>query len=319
MCSKVLRVLLVLFLFFSVPAVVFSSDLVRVGYYKVMPGLIFFVAKEKGFFKEEGIKLNEIEFQTSNQLSEAVALEKVDVGMGPALFPILGIESNEPGRIKIFATLDESSRPELIISKLVVPVDSGINKIIDLKGKTIGVFPGIATSTHLKCALRDFLEPADYQTIQIPPPLQMQALETGQVDALFVLEPIPAQCVLKGVGRVIEDGLLGRYIFEPMVGGVYVFSSAFLQNNPAQAKKVQNAVYKAIDWIRDNEKEARKILAAYLPISEEVALKSSRNKLDKVSLQKDKQKIQKMIDFYYQEGVLSKKIDAANLLVDWHN
>jgi NitT/TauT family transport system substrate-binding protein len=125
--------------------------------------------------------------------------------------------------------------------------------------------------------------------------------------------------VLKGVGRVIEDGLLGRYIFEPMVGGVYVFSSAFLKKNPAQAKKVQNAVYKAIDWIRNNEKEARKILAVYLPISEEVALRSSRNKLDKVSLQKDKQKIQKMIDFYYQEGVLSKKIDAANLLVDWQN
>jgi NitT/TauT family transport system substrate-binding protein len=297
----------------------YSADKVKAGYYKVMPGLIYFVAKEKGFFKAEGIELIELEFQTSNQLSEAVALEKVDVGMGPALFPILGIESNEPGRIKIFATLDESSRPELIISKLVVPVDSDINKIIDLKGKTIGVFPGIATSTHLKCALRDFLEPADYQTVQIPPPLQMQALETGQVDALFVLEPIPAQSVLKGVGRVIEDGLLGRYIFEPMVGGVYVFSSAFLQKNPAQAKKVQNAVYKAIDWIRDNEKEARKILAAYLPISEEVALRSSRNKLDKVSLQKDKQKIQKMIDFYYQEGVLSKKIDAANLLVDWQN
>ncbi len=312
---KALRIILVLGLVLLISGNCFSADKVRVGYYKVMPGLIFFVAKEKGFFKEEGIELEETEFQTSNQLAEAVALKRVDVGMGPALFPILGIEINEPGRIKIFASLDESSDPDLIISKLVVPIDSDIEKISHLKGKTIGVFPGIATSTHLRCALRNFLKPDEYSTVQVPPPLQMQALKTGQVDALFVLEPIPALCQVKGVGKVIEDGLLGRYIFEPMVGGVYVFSAKFLKENPYKAKRVQNAIYKSVDWIRGNETRARKILARYLPISEEVALKSSRNKLDRVWLEKDKEKIQRMIDFYYKEGIISERINAANLLV----
>lgn len=297
------------------PAAAFGQE-VRVGSHKVMPSYPYFVALENGYFKEEGLELEKIEFQTSNQIVEALASGKIDVAVGPAVFVTFCMEANEPGRLKIFMSLDETAAKEYAMTRLVIRKDSGISEIADLKGRKMGVFPGVNTKTFAIPVFKAYsLDTGkDMEIIEIPPPLELQALATGQVDALFTLEPIATQCVVEGVGEIMEEVTPARYIMDPMVGGGYLFSKKFLKKDPEKAAKFRRAIFKAVDWIRENEAEAREVLPEYMPITREVALKCARNRFGKLS-EKDVERFQRMIDFYYEYGLLSERIDAEDLII----
>ena len=93
-----------------------------------------YIAIENGYFEEENLDIEQVTVDAAH-VSEAIGADQVDVGMGLIGKLLQPIENGLP--IKFTTGLHTGC------TKLLVPGDSDIKSIADLKGKKIGV-PGLA-------------------------------------------------------------------------------------------------------------------------------------------------------------------------------
>src|ERR1700689_83811 len=90
------------------------------------------VAKDKGFFAKHGLDVDLINYAGStDQLLETLATGKADAAVGMALRWLKPLEQGFDVKIV------PSTRGGCM--RLLVPADSGINGVADLKGKTIAI------------------------------------------------------------------------------------------------------------------------------------------------------------------------------------
>ncbi len=284
---------------------------IKIGYQKTEIYQHFFVAIEKGFFKKEGIEVDAVEFSSANLMAEALISGRID-GTATSAFPVVfSIEQQKPGQFKIYIVnvINEKFFPDYILVKK----DSKIENISDLKGKKIGIYPGSTILTYTKIILSNFMNPeTDIDIIQLKPSLQIQALESKQVDAIFALEPIATVSIVKGISRVLEKAPLAKYVMSPLPGSGSAFSSEFIKKYPEDAKKIKKAMYNALDFL-DNPKnipEVKKILAKWTNIEVEVIDKLKPLKYWKLE-NIDRNSIQKLANLLFEWGVLNKEIDTS--------
>src|SRR5205085_3119486 len=112
----------------------------RIGYLPIYVDLPLFVAKDKGFFEKRGVQVELVRFASSPEIGTALVTNNVEVGASIAYSVVLGSESRDPNKLKVF--LVDSETPENYLDSFVVLRDSGIKLLADLKGKKLASFPG---------------------------------------------------------------------------------------------------------------------------------------------------------------------------------
>lgn len=286
---------------------------VKIGYQKTEIYQHFFTAVEKGFFKAEGVEVEPVEFASANLMAEALIAGRID-GAATSAFPVIfSIEQNNPGQFKIYIVnlITETAFPDYILVKK----DSKISSLSELKGKKIGIYPGSTILTYAKIILKHFMDTdKDITIVQLKPALQLQALETGQVDAIFALEPIASVGIVRGVARVLEEAPLAKYVMKSLPGSGSTFAPKFLKNHPEAAGKVKRAMYQALDFMSDskNTQEVRSILMKWTEIELEVIERLSPLKYWKLE-EIDREAVQKLADLLFEWGALEKEINTSNL------
>jgi len=139
----------------------------------------YFVATEKGWYKEEGLEVNIIPGKGSADVAK-----KIDVGA--AEFGIVdtgvGIVARAQGaRIKSVSMLFDKSPYCMWMWK-----DAGINSPKDLVGKKIGAPPGDAQRTIFPAlAIVNGFDPKTVTFVNIAPEAKQSALAAKQVDVVF--------------------------------------------------------------------------------------------------------------------------------------
>jgi NitT/TauT family transport system substrate-binding protein len=114
-----------------------KTEKVSIGYIPHVSALPFFVAMEKGYFKNEGLDVNFVECGY-REFTDALLTGKVDVS-SPTSFPtIFGIEAESPRLLRYFLAGGEAVNGDTVYA-LVVKKNSQMGSIQDLKGKKIGV------------------------------------------------------------------------------------------------------------------------------------------------------------------------------------
>jgi len=286
---------------------------IRIGYQKTEIYQHFFTAIEKGYFKSEGLEVEPIEFASANLMAEALIAGRID-GTATSAFPVIfSVEQNNPGQFKIYLVnaVTETSFPDYILVKK----GSELENLSDLKGKKIGTYPGSTLLTYTKLILGHFMDPEeDITIVQLKPDLQIQALESGQVDAILALEPIASVVLEQGVAQVLEEAPLAKYVMNPLPGSGSTFSPKFIEDNPRAVKKVIKAMNRAADFLRDsnNTAEAQEILAKWTGMDEEVIERLrplTYWKLEEI----DREAVQNLADVLFEEGVLEKRTETSTL------
>src|SRR6266567_5674 len=203
---------------------------VRIGYLNNTGSLPLFVAEEKGFFNEEGIQEEATPIATSNQLVDALVAGNLQAFPESSAYPVLAVELQSPGRLKIFAaSAITRQRP---FDVLLVKENSPITKLSDLAGKRIGVFPGSTATSLLRKYLKDsHVEVAGVTFVPIPPQTQLGALREGSIDALHSYEPTTAIALARGGVRKLFGSVYAE-LLEPNLQGVGVVSARFLREQP---------------------------------------------------------------------------------------
>ena len=103
-----------------------------------------------------------------------------------------------------------------------------------------------------------------------------------------------------------------RYIMNPFPAGGAVISTAYIQGNPENARRMVQAMNQAIDAIRLDEASAKALLPKYTPIESAIASKSKLYNWWKTEEMKNEE-IQKLADVLLGWKELSKKVDTSQM------
>ena len=310
--------LIILVFLFSVtilsPGPSIAQDEVKIGYLGLVVALPTFVALEKGYFQEQGLKPTATLFESGTIITDALVSGRIDVQTGSAVIGHWLLEQNMPGTFKIFIMYGNRAVLQDNTMALMVTKDSPLNGIGDLKGKRMGTFPGVASLALAKAVLRNSFDPdKEITLIEVPPGNIVQALAAGQVDAYFAPEPFGMIGEARGVGRrLVKNPLHLLNLKTGIPGAPFSFNSKFLKEKPLVAKKVKAAYYKAVDFIASNETESRKLLMKYANLPEPFAMKIPWENWVKVE-EYDKSWGQPYFELLRKEGLFQKHVDTSKL------
>lgn len=291
---------------------------IRIGYWPIAAGLPFYTALERGFFKEAGLEVEALKFAGAQQVMEAVLSGRADGtsnGTGSANIAIG--ELAQPGTFKIFAT--NPSNAKHVLDQIIVPKDSPVKTIADLKGKRVASAPGIQNMTLAKQVLEKGGATAT-TVIELPISQHVPAMVAGQADACYTLEPTGTIGRMNGTTRILEAGVIAKYILgdaqAPWHGGSASLSSAFIKKYPAETKKYIAAYAKGIEFVRSKPGEARQYLKGYTaidgPLTNEVPLAAYM--LHSEFTPSDVAYFQKFFDLFFQKGIFSSRLMVEPML-----
>ncbi len=192
-------------------------------------------ADKQGFFAEEGITINLVEFPDGP--SEVAAMESGEIdlayiGKGAHRLCILG-------NAIIFAPSSVHT-----VDKVVCMPDSGIKTVEDLKGKTIAFNSGSSSETTFDNALkvggltREDVDPYDMGIDYMVP-----AAVSGDIDAAVCWNPYS--------GQILQQ-VAGSYEIEFADGSTNISSwiclPKYAQENRDILVRFSRALYKGMDW-----------------------------------------------------------------------
>jgi NitT/TauT family transport system substrate-binding protein len=305
---------LIIALFVVVMDTSMAQEEVKIGYLGFVLALPTFVALEKGYFQEQGLKVTATLFESGTIITDALITGRIDVQTGSAIIASWLAEQNMPGTYKIFIMYGNRAVLQDNTMALMVAKDSPLKGIGDLRGKRMGTFPGIASLVLAKAVLKSSFDPdKEITLIEVPPGNIVQALAAGQIDAYFAPEPFGMIAEAEGVGRrLIKSPLLLLNLKTGIPGAPFSFNSKFLKEKPLVAKKVKAAYYKAVDFIYANEIEARKFLIKYTNLREPSAMKIPFEYWTKVE-EYDKSWGQPYFELLKKEGLFQKHVDTSKL------
>ena len=166
----------------------FAQDKVKVGVFPVSSSLPYFVALEKGYFKEQNIEPETVRLIGGPPNVAAMIGNQIDAAA--VLVTIEGINANikKPGVAMYIAINSQNKKYQM--EQFVVRKGLEAKTLADLKGKKIMSAPGPANVTMAKAALAAAgLKEGDYTIDQLDMGQHVNAMTAGTFDAGYTLEP----------------------------------------------------------------------------------------------------------------------------------
>ena len=211
-------------------------------------------------FKADGTRIKWVFSAGSNRALEYLNANSIDIGSSAGLAALLARANGNPIRTPYLF-----SRPEW--TALVVPKNSPIRSLADLKGKKVAATKGTDPYLFLLRALQTVsLKRSDIEHVSLQHADGRAALEQGRVDAWAGLDPHMAAAELEGGAR-----LLYRNVGFNTYGFLNVRED-FLSTRANETARVIRAYERARAWTRANPSEAAKILSTEAKVPLPVAL-----------------------------------------------
>lgn len=292
-----------------------ESKPITLGYQQTALYRHLFTAKEKGFFEQEGVKVDLQNVPSGNGMLEGLVSGQLD-GAGLINLQVgLTVQGKDPNRFKFvnFQVWREKSFPDYIL----VRSQSNIKTIKDLEGRTVGLHPGSAVKAFSRVVLQHFNVNVDkVKFIELEPSVMQSAVIAGRVDALYALDPAATSLVQTGQCKVLVANPMQFIFATPVPISGSALSSKFLAERPADAQKVIRALEKAILYLREpnHEDEVAGYIAKYTPITRDMALKLNPSEYW-TQAEIDRTRVQALADRFQELSIVEKKIDVGGLLL----
>jgi NitT/TauT family transport system substrate-binding protein len=283
----------------------------KVSYLPIIDLLQFYVAMEKGFFEEEGLKVEGQRAQGGAVSQTLVESGSVDLGW-TAVVPLSQayVKGFDFAFIAPGGFNDRSNRSTVAIA---VKKDSPFQSMKDLAGKKIAV-NGIQSVNHLSVlTIADFhgVDTKEMKFLEVPFPNQPAAIKEGAVDAASLNQPFLAISEAEGVTRQLYPGF-----FPPEIAERYMISSWFakrssLEKNKDKIGSFLKAINKATDFINKNPGQMADIIAKNTKLDVNLLQKMTLPKFFTKVYKKD---IQVQIDLCAKYGFITKGFDAKEIV-----
>jgi sulfonate transport system substrate-binding protein len=283
-----------------------QDKVVRIGFQKYGKLVLL---KSKGTLenklKSAGYKVVWTEFPSGPPLLEALNVGAIDFGNTGEAPPIFAQAAGAP--IQYVAYEPPAPKGEAIL----VPKDSKLNSVADLKGKKIALNKGSNVYYLLVKALEKAgVKYSEVEPVFLAPADARAAFERGAVDAWVIWDPFQAAAEAATGARTLADGtgIVSNYQF-------YFSSKKFLESDPKIVDVVLAQLSEVDDWARrDIHAVAEQLAPAIgLPVAVvEVALKRQAYGIKPVTdgVIADQQQV---ADTFFALGLLPKAIKISDV------
>jgi NitT/TauT family transport system substrate-binding protein len=296
-----------------------AQDKVKVGVFPTASSLPYFVAIERGFFKEQNIEPETIRLiggppniaaMISNQIEAAIVLVTIEAMNAnlkkPGVAMYIGVHSQ-----------NKTYQMEQFVVRKGYPAES----LKDLKGARIMSAPGPANVVAAKAVLAKVgLKDGDYTIDQLDMSQHVNVMTGGTFDAGYTLEPQASIMRKLGVARTLEAGVITKYLLGNENGNAFAagcaLTSDFIKARPDVARRFAAVWKKAITFVNENPQEARKYLAKNTLTPEDVVdtVPMVRYFMAGDLTDQHKAEFQKFIDFSTEVGTVPEKVDITRYL-----
>src|ERR1700738_44926 len=241
-----------------------AQDKVKVGVFPVSSTLPYFVAVERGFFKDQNIETEMVRLIGGPPNVAAMITNQIDAAA--VLVTSEGMNANikKPG-VAMYISVNSQNKTYQM-EQFVVRKGFNATTLKDLKGAKIMSAPGPANVTMAKAVLAAVgLKEGDYSIDQLDMAQHVNAMTAGTLDAGYTLEPNASTMRKLGVASTIEAGVIAHYILGDPGANAFAagcaITSEFIKSRPDAAKRFTAAWEKAARFVNENPAEARKYLA----------------------------------------------------------
>jgi sulfonate transport system substrate-binding protein len=238
-----------------------QAETLRIGYQKY--GTLVLL-KAKGSLEkrlaERGIEVQWTEFPGGPQLLEGLNVGSIDFGTTGEAPPIF---AQAAGADLLYVAHEP---PAPTSEAILVPKDSSLKSVSELKGKKIALNKGSNVHYLLVRALEDAgLKYSDIQPVYLPPADARAAFERGSVDAWVIWDPFQAAAEHQLQARTLRDGkdLVANHQF-------YLAAKPYAEKHPEVVSVLVEEIRSVGGWIRDNSDEATQQVAPLLGLAPEI-------------------------------------------------
>ncbi|AMR65370.1 sulfonate ABC transporter substrate-binding protein [Aquipseudomonas alcaligenes] len=238
-----------------------QAETLRIGYQKY--GTLVLL-KAKGSLEkrlaEQGIEVQWTEFPGGPQLLEGLNVGSIDFGTTGEAPPIF---AQAAGADLLYVAHEP---PAPTSEAILVPEDSSLKSVSELKGKKIALNKGSNVHYLLVRALEDAgLKYSDIQPVYLPPADARAAFERGSVDAWVIWDPFQAAAEHQLQARTLRngEGLVANHQF-------YLAARPYAEKHPDVVSVLVEEIRGIGEWTRANSAEATAQVAPLLGLSPEI-------------------------------------------------
>lgn len=279
-----------------------------IGFQKSSLNLL--VAREQKLIEKEfpNAKVEWREFPAGPQMLEALAIGAVDLGAVGNTPPIFAQAADKDLSYAGYEVYPENGLG------VVLPKNSLIKKIEDLRGKRIAVQRGSSAHELLAKVLdKAGLTWQDIQPIWLPPADARAALDKGSIDAWSIWDPYLSAVELTGKVDVLIDGK-----DFPQTYAYYITNPKFTTAHPQAVDKILKSLNQADTWILNNPTQAVALYSSNTGLPQEVAKSAIDRRLKPSPIRpltdENIQSQQKIADLFFAEKLIPKKINIQNAI-----
>ncbi|BAI74918.1 extracellular solute-binding (plasmid) [Azospirillum sp. B510] len=279
-----------------------SETLLRIADYKALDGL----SLEASGNARSGYRSQFAEFASGNLIVEAINAGSIDIGSSSEIPPAFGIAAG--ARLSIVAIVKDDVNWQVVL----VPPDSAIRSVADLKGKRVGYVRATTTQYYLARMLGEAgLRFTDIQPISLTPSEGQAAFEQGALDAWAIYGYSVPFAIKKGARVLITSNgyLSGNYLY---------LASPDALADPGKSAAIGDYFLRlrlAFSWRAANLERWAQVHSAAIGVPLETDLeilrKNSRQRDLAPITDADVASAQNVADTFHQLGVLPKRIDIA--------
>ncbi|QTN47590.1 sulfonate ABC transporter substrate-binding protein [Ectopseudomonas mendocina] len=238
-----------------------QAETLRIGYQKY--GTLVLL-KAKGTLEkrlaEQGVEVKWTEFPGGPQLLEGLNVGSVDFGVTGETPPVFA----QAAGADLLYVAHEPPAPSG--EAILVPKDSPIKSVAELKGKKVVLNKGSNVHYLLVRALEDAgLKYGDITPVYLPPADARAAFERGSVDAWVIWDPFQSAAEKQLQARSLRDGtgLVDNHQF-------YLATRSYAEQHPQVIGTLVEEIRGVGEWVKGNLDEATRQVAPLIGLSPEI-------------------------------------------------
>ncbi|MBD0336678.1 MAG: sulfonate ABC transporter substrate-binding protein [Cyanobacteria bacterium Co-bin13] len=284
-----------------------KATVLRIGHQKFDP---FILIKARGGLEERlksfGTRVEWIEFQSGPPLLEALNAGSIDIGRTGDAPPIFAQAADTP----FFYVGSGAPRPKS--SGILVPANSPLSSLADLKGKQIGFQRGSSAHFLVVQAVKQAgLSWNDIEPVNLTPADARAAFEQNNIDAWGIWDPFyaAAEKQLNAKSLSTGEGLAPNREF-------FLASKAFVADNEALLVALLEETAEVAKWADSNPAEVVEVLAPVTGLDPEILDVVTRRRsyiFDPVQAEAIAEQ-QRIADAFYELELIPKAVNVSDVI-----
>jgi NitT/TauT family transport system substrate-binding protein len=281
---------------------------IKIAVLPTMDVVPLYLAINSGYFKQENLEVEPVIAASGADCVAKLVSGEVQVAFS-SWTPFFVAKAKNAADIKLVADATAAAPGYAVVA---VAQNSPIASIKDLAGKRVAITARF-TISHLlvQAQLKNAgMDPNGVQFVEMAFPQMSQALNAGQLDAAFLVEPFLRQAVKTINARPLFDTLTGPTADLPLTG--YGSTASYVDGNRPVIEAFQRALKKATDDAGRDRSKVEPVLQQVGKVDADIAHTTA---LVEFVSSLDPAKIQRVLDLMVEFKALDKGFAVSDMTV----